>query len=196
MAERTRQQPADPTIDFDPLTGRVVRLRELREDDLPTLVEWWNDPTIGAFQRPTVHPQTAGGVVEMFRTWCRNDGPSCGFCVTRRKGGELIGHAALFGATPKDRCATFGIFLGPEHQNRGYGSDAVQLMVRYGFVELGLHRIELQAFAFNPRAIAAYEKAGFVVEGRRRQTAWRSGGWHDDVMMGLLADEWAAARPG
>jgi RimJ/RimL family protein N-acetyltransferase len=194
VVERTRfTGDAEPLVDTDPLTGRLVRLRELREEDLPQLVAWWNDPGIATYQALSPQPRSYHGVADMFRAWCRNDTGECGLCVTKRKGGELIGQVALFGATSKDRCATFAIVLGSEHHDRGYGTDAVRLMVRYGFAELGLHRIELSVYGFNQRAMATYRKAGFVEEGRRRQSIWRSGRWHDHVTMGILYEEWAEA---
>jgi RimJ/RimL family protein N-acetyltransferase len=107
--------------------------------------------------------------------------------------GELVGQAALFNIMAKDRCATLGIFLGPEHHGRGYGTDTVRTLVRYGFAQLNLHRIELGVFGFNTRAIAAYRKVGFVEEGRRRQAVYRSGAWHDDVRMAILRSEWDAS---
>lgn len=181
---------ADPKIDLDPLTGNLVRLREIREEDLSLLAQWWNDPAVAAFQRRDVQPKTPESIVDMMRGWGRNDGSDCGVSVVKRKGGELVGQATLFGATPKDRCATFAIVIGPDHQNRGYGTEAARLMLRYGFSELGLHRIELGVYGFNARAMAAYTKAGFREEGRRRQSTWRSGAWHDDVTMGILRHEW------
>ncbi len=130
----------------------------------------------------------------MFRDWSKNDGTRWGFSVEAKEDGAFVGHVTLFGPNVKDRCATFAIVIGPEHQDRGYGSDATRLMVSYGFAELGLHRIELQVFAYNPRALAAYRKAGFIEEGRRRSSVYRNGAWHDDIYMGLLRDEWEAQQ--
>jgi RimJ/RimL family protein N-acetyltransferase len=192
MADTTVHQP----IDLDPLTGQQVRLRELREEDLHLLAQWWNDPGVAAFQRGYTQPKTVESIAEMVRLWSRNDGADCGLSVVKRKGGELIGHVALFGATPKDRSATFAIVIGPDHQNRGYGTEAARLMLGYGFTELGLHRIELNVYSFNARAIAAYAKAGFVAEGRRRESVWRSGAWHDDLTMGILQHEWLQQQDG
>ncbi|GAB3400821.1 GNAT family N-acetyltransferase [Flindersiella endophytica] len=182
--------PADQQIDLDPLTGSLVRLRELREEDLPLLIEWWNDPGIAAYQRPFTQPKTHDGIAEMIRGWSRNDAADCGFSIVKRKGGELVGQASLFGATTKDRCALFAIVVGTNHQNRGYGTEATRLLLRYGFAELGLHRIELNVYSFNSRAMAAYAKAGFREEGRRRESVWRSGAWHDSVGMAVLRHEW------
>lgn len=195
MAERTRStRDTEPSVNLDPLVGELVRLRELRDEDLPKLVAWWNDPAVGAYQRPSNDPRPASAVIEQFQLWCRNDGNHYGFCITKRKGGELLGQAGLFGFSANFSCAIFGIMLGAEHHGRGYGTDAARVMVRYGFAELGLHRIELGVYGFNPRAIAAYRKAGFVEEGRRREAIWRSGEWHDDVRMGLLRQEWLAGQ--
>jgi RimJ/RimL family protein N-acetyltransferase len=91
---------------------------------------------------------------------------------------------------PKDRNADVNIVVGPPHQGRGYGTDAMRVLVRYGFLELGLHRIELKVFAFNERAVAAYTKAGFVLEGRRRQRVFHGGAFHDDLIMAVLRPEW------
>ena len=72
----------------------------------------------------------------------------------------LVGHIGLWGARPKDRCATLGIALGREHIGRGYGTDAMRVIVGYGFREMGLHRIQLGVAPFNPAGIRAYEKQG------------------------------------
>ena len=68
----------------------------------------------------------------------------------------------MWGAQPKDRYATLGIALGREYIGRGYGTDAMRVIVSYGFREMGLHRIQLGVAPFNPAGIRAYEKAGFV----------------------------------
>jgi RimJ/RimL family protein N-acetyltransferase len=80
--------------------------------------------------------------------------------------------------------------IGPEFQNRGVGTDTTRVMLRYGFTELNLRRIQLLAFGYNERAIAAYRKAGFREEGRRREATFRGGRYHDEVIMGVLRREW------
>jgi RimJ/RimL family protein N-acetyltransferase len=178
-------------INRAPLTGERVRLRALHDDDLPDLCRWWSDPAQAVYQTTSAPaPRPTADLVEMFRGWSKNDGSRWGFSVEANEDGAFVGHVTLFGATIKDRCAEFAIIIGTEHQDRGYGTDATRLMISYGFAELGLHRIELGVFGFNERAIAAYKKAGFVEEGRRRSAVYRNGAWHDDVYMGLLREEW------
>ncbi|MGH3489396.1 MAG: GNAT family N-acetyltransferase [Actinopolymorphaceae bacterium] len=185
----------DRPVDLDALTGSCVRLRELHEDDLPLLSAWWADPRITPYQvAGPPHPRPASVVAEMFRSRGANEGMDCGFCIVTKDSGELVGQAGLFGIAPKDRCATLGIFLGPEHLGRGYGSDAVRTLVHYGFAQLNLHRVELNVFDFNVRAIAVYRKVGFVEEGRRRSAHYRSGAWHDEVKMAILRSEWKSLR--
>jgi len=72
---------------------------------------------------------------------------------------------------------------------RGFGTDATRLAVRYGFREMGLHRIELHVLAYNERALAAYQRVGFVVEGRRRDAVFHDGRWHDEVLMAVLRSD-------
>ena len=81
-------------------------------------------------------------------------------------------------------------------QGRGLGTEATRLIVGYGIEELGLHRIELGVYSFNPRAQRAYEKAGFVVEGVRREALLWDGEWVDSIVMSVLASEWKTVLSG
>ncbi|ATF15594.1 N-acetyltransferase [Brevibacillus brevis X23] len=78
------------------------------------------------------------------------------------------------------------------HQGKGYGSEALLLMLDYGFGILNLHRIELNVFAFNERAIHTYEKLGFQREGVQRQALYYNHTYHDSILMSMLADEYRA----
>lgn len=168
------------------LAGDRVRLRELREADLPALTRWWRDPTVAVFN-DRIQPRPDGPLEEMFRGWSGNStSGGAGFCVETLEG-ELIGHVALWGADVRNRCATFAVVIGPEHQSRGMGTEATRLMVDFGFNELGLHRIELAVNADNTRGIAAYRKAGFEQEGVLRSKLFYGGRFHDQVIMAALS---------
>jgi RimJ/RimL family protein N-acetyltransferase len=179
----------------NPLIGRRIRLRELRDDDLTDLVAWWQDPEVMVTQTAgPFHPRPADAIADQFRAWNRNTGTDTGLTITHLSEGTVLGHVALFGADAHNRTATFAIIVGPPHQGQGYGSEATAVMVNYGFAELGLHRIQLAVAGFNERAIHTYEKAGFVVEGRDREAVFRNGRWHDQIRMGILDREWRAAN--
>jgi RimJ/RimL family protein N-acetyltransferase len=175
------------------LRGSLTYLRELREDDLAVLERWWADPSVAVFQTSNIRPQPAESVAEMIRGWCTNKDPGAvGFCVASRADDRLIGHAALHGATVVNRTATMAMLIGAEHSGKGFGTDATRTLVRYGFEEMGLHRIGLEVWSFNTRALATYTKAGFVEEGRRREVVFHGGRFYDEVLMSLLATEWRA----
>lgn len=91
--------------------------------------------------------------------------------------------------------AWLGVGIGDrENWGQGYGTDAVRVAVRYAFTELDLHRVSLTVLGANPRAQRAYEKAGFVVEGRARGLSGYAGHRVDEVYMGLLKREWVRDR--
>ncbi|HEY8789154.1 MAG TPA: GNAT family protein [Actinopolymorphaceae bacterium] len=175
--------------------GSRVRLRPLRGSDLPLLESWWYDPSINVLNTAHVRGGLPEATGEMFRGWSSNTSSAAvGFCVERKDDRLLAGHISIWGSTPKDRAGTLGVVFGPDFVGQGLGSEAVALMVRYGFLELGINRVGLQVWAFNDRAIATYRKAGFVEEGRTREAVLHDGRFHKELAMGLLASEWHAAH--
>ncbi|KAF9236487.1 acyl-CoA N-acyltransferase [Melanogaster broomeanus] len=103
---------------------------------------------------------------------------------------EFMGQILVHSPEQQNRDGTYGICLLPKFWNRGYGTEATLFMVDYSFRWIGLHRVSLSVFASNARAIAVYEKAGFVMEGRKRAAVWTNNQWEDVLSMGLLQDEW------
>lgn len=104
---------------------------------------------------------------------------------------KLIGFIAFDGINWTDRDSYVAIGIGePDFWSKGYGSDAMRLMLRYGFNELNLHRISLTVFEQNPRGIRSYEKCGFKHEGRIRDFLLRDGKRSDMLHMGILRSEW------
>jgi RimJ/RimL family protein N-acetyltransferase len=177
------------------LVGQRVQLRGLLEDDLPVLARWEMDAGRMTTLSNRVAPPSEAAAKEQVAKWCANDGDALGFAVVALDGPQpLVGAINLWGGKAKDRCATIGIALGREYLGRGYGTDAMRVIVGYGFRELGLHRIQLTVAPFNPAGIRAYEKAGFAEEGRRREAVWHDGRWYDEVLMSVLEHEWAARR--
>lgn len=169
------------------LRGGRIQLRELQEADLPQLVSWWRDPEVARFN-DRIQPRSDGPLQEMFKSWSSNDSSQGAAFSVETIEGELIGHVALWGAEVRNRCATYAIVIGPEHQSKGLGTEATRLMKDYGFDELGLHRIELQVNADNTRAIAAYRRAGFEQEGLLRSKLFYAGEFHDQVVMAAVND--------
>jgi RimJ/RimL family protein N-acetyltransferase len=108
---------------------------------------------------------------------------------------QCVGEVVLGGLDPDNASCWFRIgLIGPEVYGRGYGTEATRLLLGHAFDTLGLHRIELEVYAFNHRARHVYEKLGFRVEGTRREALHWEGARHDAIVMGLLAHEWRDAN--
>ena len=120
----------------------------------------------------------------------RAHGSDAGFVI--EVDGRMIGHIGLFGFDPLARSAEVGLALAADSRGRGYGTDAMRVIVGFGFERRHLHRIHLTVLASNAIAIASYRKVGFVEEGRLRESAWLRGHYEDELRMGLLRSEWGS----
>jgi RimJ/RimL family protein N-acetyltransferase len=108
------------------------------------------------------------------------------------KEGAYIGNINFHLVFPESRKARLGISIGEKaYWSKGYGADALVTLLRFGFDEMNLHRVDLTVDEDNPRAIACYEKVGFVHEGRMRQARYARGAYRDSLVMGILRDEFA-----
>jgi RimJ/RimL family protein N-acetyltransferase len=113
------------------------------------------------------------------------------FAIHTLEGDQLIGFIWLGAIDWNHGNGWVGIGLGErDYWGRGYGTDAMRVILCYAFTELNLHRVSLDVFSYNPRAIRSYEKAGFRYEGRIRNLISREGQRMDDVWMGILRDDW------
>lgn len=109
---------------------------------------------------------------------------------------KLIGFLSLWVALSHND-AWVGIGIGErELWSKGYGTDAMKLCLQYAFTELNLFRMTLALMDYNPRALRAYEKAGFRLEGRTRGDVQREGNRYDSLWMGILREEWLAMQNG
>jgi RimJ/RimL family protein N-acetyltransferase len=182
------------------LVGERVVLRPFREGDLPAMSEAMLDPEArvltgsvhdAAQARAPGSPDEEKLLAEWYGT--RNDqADRLDLAVTDKATGECVGEAVLNDWDPGNESCNFRIFIGPRGRDRGLGTEATRLIVGYGFEHLGLHRISLEVYAFNPRARRAYEKAGFRAEGVLRESLRYNGEWVDATVMSVLAPEWAA----
>ncbi len=114
--------------------------------------------------------------------------------VVERATGACVGEVVLNDWDPANQACSFRIALDARVHGRGLGTEATRLIVGYGFERLGLHRISLEVYAFNPRARRAYEKAGFVAEGVLRESLLWEGERVDATVMSILAPDWASHR--
>jgi RimJ/RimL family protein N-acetyltransferase len=176
------------------LDGDLVLLRRHARENLADFLRWYQDPEVARLTRYQDGPMRPEEIERFFLM--RAIGPETLAMGIHIKGSErLIGSCAFSQLDGDNGSALFHITIG-EHDawGKGYGSEATRLMVDHAFSSLGLHRVALAVFAFNERAIRAYERVGFVTEGRSREAIWRDGKWWDELHMSVLEPEWRAAR--
>lgn len=183
------------------LTGERVELRPFRAVDLPAMAECIADPQVRKFTGSVQSTAEATGataeVDQHLRDWylSRNDQDDrLDLAVVARTTGQCVGEVVLNEVDFDNARCNLRILIGPHGRDRGLGSEAIRMVVDHGFDVLGLHRISLDVFDFNARAQRAYEKAGFVLEGRLREEFRFDGEWYDSILMSMLYDDWVAAR--
>ena len=175
-------------------TGELVRLAAKQADDNPLFARWENDAEYLRFSEyGAVRPHS---VAELKRSDEHEDNHGNGrafrFIFRTLADDKPIGAGDLW-VDWNHRNAWLGIGIGEaDYRGKGYGTDAMRLLVGYGFRELDLYRIQLGVFRNNLRAIRCYEKVGFVHEVVKRAEVYRDGQRIDCLYMGLLRSEWEA----
>jgi RimJ/RimL family protein N-acetyltransferase len=168
------------------LQGRLVRLRAREEADLERLNTMFNDPAVLAGLTVTF-PQPMAGIREWQRT-SRGARDQLHLVIETLKG-EAIGVIGFNVIEDRARTAQVGMWVGQPYWGRGYGTDALRVLCRFGFQHMNLQRISLHVYETNPGARRIYERLGFRLEGTLRRDQFL-GGRHIDVhVMGLLAEE-------
>lgn len=183
-----------PTLD-----GDLVTLRPFTAADAEAMAAIFTDPEVlrltgsvtstaeGAEQSPEPDERTR----EWYATRAGVD-ERLDLAVVDKASGAVVGEVVLNEYDADADAANFRTLIGPAGRGRGLGTEAARLILGYGFEVIGLHRIGLDVFAFNPRAQRVYEKVGFVVEGVKRDAFRFDGEYVDEIWMSILAHEWAS----
>jgi RimJ/RimL family protein N-acetyltransferase len=174
------------------LRGEHVELTAVRDADRERLFEWINDREemiLNAGYSP-VHERDHVAWFDEIRS--RPDVVI--FAIRAIADGELIGSCQLLNVNQRHSTAELQIRIGVrEARGKGYGTEAVRMLLAHAFRDMGLERVQLHVFATNKPAIRAYEKAGLRHEGVLRSAAYIDGERCDVVVMGILRDEASAA---
>lgn len=172
------------------LYGKNLRLRAIEREDIPRFIRWLNDPEVRQFL--VLHEPLSRAKEERWFEEQLSRATELILAIEVCAGEEWvhIGNIGLHRIDLKNRTAVLGIVIGEkDFWGKGYGREAIRVLLRYAFFELGLNRVELEVFAFNTRALRCYEAVGFKKAGVRRQAFFRNGSFHDVVLMDLLAEE-------
>jgi RimJ/RimL family protein N-acetyltransferase len=171
-------------------TGKLVQLVTINKEKDAELWAKWNidsDYTRLLDVGPSyLYPR------KQIETWIEEiDDGSCEFAIHAIQEDKVIGDVGLGDFDRAAGTAWVGIGIGDmDFRGKGYGTDAMQIILRYAFEELNLHRVNLSVFAYNKRAIRSYEKCGFKYEGLMREFIYKEDKRWDLWNMGILHSEW------
>ena len=182
MTDRPIDLATKPTLE-----GERVVLRPVSVDDAPGLMDMLADPDSNRLTG--THAEFTA---EQARSWYGSRGDKddrLDLAIVERATSEYAGEVVLNDLDRENRSIGFRIGLRKAFQDRGLGSEATRLIVGYAFETLGVHRVELEVYAFNPRARRVYERAGFVHEGTKRHALRWDGEWVDAGLMSMLATD-------
>lgn len=172
---------------FKKLIGEKIYLSPMNVEDAEKFVEWLNDFSVTDYVAGSSNVMTLQGELEWFQDISKK---RANFAIITMEKEELIGTISIESIDFINRIGTLGIFIGTEEgRNKGYGTEAVNLILDYGFNYLNLQNIKLDVLDFNERAIACYKKCGFKEYGRRRKCKFINGKYYDDISMDILSEE-------
>ena len=176
------------------LTGDLVVLRRHVAANVAAFRRWYADPEIARLARYQPSPMRREEIDRFFEA--RVVGPDAlAMAVHEKTTNRLIGTCAFSQLDGENGSALYHITIGEaDAWGHGYGTEATRLMLDHAFGTLSLHRIGLFVFEFNERAIRAYQRCGFVIEGRSRESIWRDGRWWDELAMSVLESDWRQGR--
>jgi len=172
--------------------GDRIRLRPAEREDLPTFISWLADPEI----RKGISRHLPMSIAQE-EIWFENmlkrpeNEQTLVLEIMQGKKWNLIGTCGYHNIDWRARSAELGIMIGEKKEwNKGYGTETMQLLLKHGFLVLNLNRMDLLVFEENLAAVRAYEKAGFVHEGRLREAQYSEGEYKDVIVMSVLRSEW------
>jgi RimJ/RimL family protein N-acetyltransferase len=172
------------------ISGEKINLRPLLKSNMKLMQKWHNDKEIMrlfAITRSTNEDYWLSSFERMVK-----DKSILFFGITLKEDNRLIGYVHLEHIIWSHRlCRDTGILIGEKEEwSKGYGTEAMRLLIKYAFEDLGLHRLELMTFDFNRRGMRVWEKCGFKKEGIMRKARLSDGEWHDLIFFSLLEDEY------
>jgi len=172
---------------FKKLVGDRIYLSPRSVEDAEKFTEWLNDFQVTDYTGRSHQIMSVEGEKKYLQDNINEDAV---FAIVDINEDKLIGTVGLHKVNYFKRTATLGIFIGDkDYRNNGYGTEAIKLILEYGFKYLNLNNIKLDLIEFNDRALACYKKCGFKEYGRRRKCEFVNGKYYDLISMDILAEE-------
>lgn len=175
---------------FDMFKGKYVKLRALEEEDLKTLRDWRNSKHV----RKTTREYKLLNMINQkkwFESIHTDNPPKHVMFGIVGKNGKLDGVTGLTYIDWKNKHAEISIYMSNENwQKAKKAKDTVNLIIKYGFEELNLHRLWVEIFQISKENIELFEQMNFMKEGILRDKVWRSGKWWNSIIYSILSNEY------
>ncbi|MCG8452944.1 MAG: GNAT family N-acetyltransferase [Spirochaetales bacterium] len=170
------------------IPGETVYLSPMRPDDAAQYAQWLNTPEINQFLALSTSTITENGE----KAWIEQMGEKTVFAIVRQEDDALLGNVALDTLDILNSTGEAGIFIGDSAcHGKGYGTEALALLLGYAFANLNLESVMIRVFPWNPRAQKAYEKVGFQPVGVLRKAVKRYGKSWDVPVFDITAEDFA-----
>lgn len=180
------------------IIGEQVKLRQFIDRDIATMVEILNDPDVKRLtgsvstKAAAETPMSNSDKIKV-KEWYlsrHSQADRLDLAIEVVESKEIVGEIVLNEWDQDNSSCNLRILIGPAGQNKGFGSEAISLLLKDAFERLNLHRIELAVFSFNPRARHVYQKLGFIYEGRLREAHFYEDKWLDIELFSLLDSDY------
>ena len=182
----------DPSI-LPHQTERLI-LRPFTVEDLPTFVAYRSDPEVAKYQSWSNYDmaQAKAFMAHQDGATFAHPGTWCQLALELKEGGAHIGDVVIKVLAEDPKQAEVGFTLAPEHQGRGYATEALRGLLAIAFDALGLHRVIAITDALNAPAAALLERVGFRKEAHLIENIFFKGAWGDEFQFAMLGREWRA----
>jgi RimJ/RimL family protein N-acetyltransferase len=168
------------------LKGNKVLLRCVERRDINIFYDIWCDEEVRKLDGNFVLPPSKEDILSNFNKFINIDKKY--LSIVNEKG-VVVGYITYKEIKESKNVYVLGITIGPNFWNRGYGQDAIKVLLKYLFMDMAAHRVELEVLDFNFRAIQCYKRCGFIEEGKKRKTCFSYGNYRDIIIMGILKEE-------
>jgi len=176
-------------------TGDLVRLREYRKDDLELAKDYVNKAEIKQYIEPGVPFLYTLHNEEQWYEQISPHNEAYNFAIEALDTHQYIGGCGVHNLDYKNGRVEIGVFIGDEaYLGKGYGTDAMKVLVKFIFEQMNIHKIKLEVYSFNQRAQKCYEKVGFKKEAVLKDEIFRNGQYHDIICMSMFKEEYFSKR--
>lgn len=177
--------------------GHLVRLRGVEPGDWVTFQRWDQDTEIARLCYHIPFPRSEEGTRKFAAgaALAEPKGDAVWLMIVDVSTGEPVGNIKTLECDPRHGTFGYGLAVAREHWRKGYASEAICLVLAYYFRELRYQKVTAHVYAFNEASIRLHEKLGFQLEGQLRRMIFTGGTYHDELIFGMTAEEFARAHP-